>query len=340
MDNDSYKVVYDKTDIAINALLLVKGELVFTISDKSYFTVKGENIIFGAGEVLYGFQNEKLETRKMKVYKKKGAEIKKIQNDNLKNFIGLYNIGFNITKFMAKCLDKTNQIITDINQNLILGNNSSRRYYKFYFNIISRIKKIVYTKKNEILLSFINEKKETLAYRKGKIFSDIQPDEIEVEPKKLDEFLIEYEKDIVICNQHEISDEMYILNSGKVNVVLNNEVICSISKKGAVLGEMSLFLNEPRSASLIAAEKSVITVIKKDSLQLIADKMPDIFFKITTTLWERLKNNIAMIQEIEKLNSDKARMDLRILSEELVNLYKSEKLAWLLTLKEEIDNAL
>jgi len=340
MQKDAFSIVYDEKNIAVNAHLLKKGELVFVISEKHYFTARGENIIFGAGEVLYGIDRNCLEQRGLKVYGKKGAIISNIPNQNLKRYIQLYNIGFNITKFMAECVRKTNQILGEINQKLVMGNNASRRYYKFYYNIISRMRENSRLINHDVIEAFLTEKEDTLAYRKGKAFSNIHQEDATVLGKKLDDFTTEYATGAILCRQNEDANNLYILNQGRIKVLLNEEEIFTIHKAGTIFGEMSLFLNEPRSATLMAAEHSVVTIIRKENLKTIAEKMPDFFKNITSSLWERFKNNIIMIKEFEELNAEKARLDLQILAQELLGLYRSEKINWLITLKEEIGNAL
>lgn len=340
MEKDAYNLVYDSSDAAVNAMLLKRGELVFVITEKHYFTVKGENIVFGAAEVLAGLKGNTVENRSLRVYSKKGAEITKIPNSNLRRFISLYNIGFNITKFIAECVRKSNQILQTINENLIMGNNASRRYYKFYYNIISRIRDNAREKNNPAVDEFLKEKEETLAYRKGKLFSDISDTEIGIEGRRIDEFTREFPAGAMICQQNQEADDLYILNNGRIKVLLDKKEISVISQAGTIFGEMSLFLNEPRSATLIAAEPSTVTIINRSSLKSVAEKMPDFFLRISITLWERFKSNINMIREFANLNTEKARLDLQILSEELMQLYKAEKVAWVLKYREEISNAL
>jgi len=340
MDSENYFKIYDAHEPANKAFLLNEGELVFVISDKNYFTVKGENIIFGAAELLYSVVNKDIELHHFKVYGKKDAKITEIPKKNLKHYISLYNVGFNITKFIARCVQKTNEILTEINKQIQLNNETAHKYYKFYFNLIERMQKNMKGANNKLIEDFIDTKEQTLPYRKGKAFSNAIPPKIAIDGNRINDFTKEYKAGTVICRQNEESGDLFILNHGKINVLLDDEEISTISDPGTVFGEMSLLLNETRSATLVAKNDSVINIINKASLKALSKQKPDFFLELVITLWERLKNNIALISEFEKLNNAKARLELEELAHELDDLYKSQRIGWLLNLKEEINATL
>src|SRR4051812_989012 len=64
----------------------------------------------------------------------------------------------------------------------------------------------------------------------------------------------------VIVSQEEPGDSLFVLASGKVKVVLygetGREIILSILREGEFFGEMSLLDRQPRSANVVAIEKS------------------------------------------------------------------------------------
>jgi len=102
---------------------------------------------------------------------------------------------------------------------------------------------------------------------------------------------------------------------------------------------MSLFLNEPRSATLIAGTNAIVTVIGKESLPAISNQMPDFFLRIATTLWTRFKTNIEMIREMENLKPDSARTDIKNLKASLIDFMKCERIFWLKNHIDEIQDA-
>ena len=119
MSENRFFRVYAANEVAVSAFLLRRGELLFTIGENYSFSLRGENIIFGAAEVLYGLEHNTLDTRMISVHAKEGSEVTKIPNTNLKKFITLYNIGFNITRVIARAVQKSNDLIGRLNNQFI-----------------------------------------------------------------------------------------------------------------------------------------------------------------------------------------------------------------------------
>jgi len=339
-DPNALTKIYDANDVAVSALLLQKGELVFSLSDKQNYSLKGENIIFGAAEVLYGLENNTIDTRVISVYTRGDSVVTKIPNANLKKFITLYNIGYNITRVAARSVQKSNELIAAYNERFIRENNTSKRYYIKYFNIISAIERDAVQRGIERLGAFVQFKKQTLAYRKGSLFASAKQKSLqEIEGRRIDDFKAEFPADSIICKQNDPASNLFLLNKGRIRVLLGEEEVAYIDKPGSIFGEMSLFLNEPRSATLVAVSNTIVTVIGRENLQTISSRMPDFFLKIATTLWVRFKTNIEMIREMENLNPNSARTDLKTLQRSIDEFMRSERMYWLKDYVDELENA-
>jgi len=130
-----------------------------------------------------------------------------------------------------------------------------------------------------------------------------------------------------------------VLNKGQIRVLLGSEEVAHIDQPGSIFGEMSLFLNEPRSATLVAASNTIVTVIGRESLPTISGRMPEFFSRITSTLWSRLKTNIEMIQAVKNLKPDSARTDLKELQNALTDFMKGERIFWIKSFINELDDA-
>lgn len=332
--------VYRANDVAINAYLLRQGELSFKITDKRSFNVRGQNLVFGAGEVLRGVENKRLEGRLMNVTAKEGSQLAKIPNENLKRYIRLYNIGFSITKFIAECVRQTNTLLTGITKEMDKQPVDSRRYYRLYYFVIDQLREQAEPINNSTILGFANMKEDSVPYRTGKLFSPAKPQQISVESRQLDTNTREFPAGSFLCHQTEPANSLFILQKGKIRVLLNNDEIALINRPGTIMGEMSLFLNEPRTATLTAAEDSIVNVVNQENLPLIAEKMPNFFNRIAITMQDRLRNNVEMIRGLEKLDKEHAKIELQILNQELLELYRAENLSWITKLRRDISNTL
>src|SRR5512141_1841859 len=93
----------------------------------------------------------------------------------------------------------------------------------------------------------------------------------------------------VIVSQEEPGDALFVLVRGKVKVVLygesGREVILSMFKApGDFFGEMSLLDDEPRSATVIAAERSRLLVLSRRGFQDHITSHPRSALRVLTEL--------------------------------------------------------
>lgn len=107
-----------------------------------------------------------------------------------------------------------------------------------------------------------------------------------------------------IIRQGEPGDCMYVIQSGRVEVVLegtNGTIRLSVLEAGDVFGEMALFTKESRSATVRALDQArVLTVDKKGFLKRVHQD-PSLAFYILQKMSERIR----------KLNEETARLKSR-----------------------------
>jgi CRP-like cAMP-binding protein len=110
-----------------------------------------------------------------------------------------------------------------------------------------------------------------------------------------------FSKGQIIVNQSSPGNTFYIVISGQVKVALlhedGKEIILTLLSEGNFFGELSLLDNDPRSASVIAAEDAALFILtRKQFYQLITDN-PRILEKIIKEMCRRLR------RADEKINS-------------------------------------
>ncbi len=92
--------------------------------------------------------------------------------------------------------------------------------------------------------------------------------------------------DILIADGS-MDNHLYILISGKVGVYKGNRKIAETAQSGSIIGEMSVILNRPRTATIKALEPTVVIVIEGNIDNLIKNH-PDVSKKIMINLADRL----------------------------------------------------
>ena len=109
-------------------------------------------------------------------------------------------------------------------------------------------------------------------------------------------------KDQVLFHEGDKSDGMYIIRRGELVVYLEkggSEVRLATLGPGAMLGEMALFDNKPRSASARAVSEAEITQISNDDFAKLMKQIPKWFVGLMTTLSTRLRETNERLQNVE-----------------------------------------
>ncbi|MBN1534675.1 MAG: cyclic nucleotide-binding domain-containing protein [Spirochaetes bacterium] len=129
-------------------------------------------------------------------------------------------------------------------------------------------------------------------------------------------------KHIALYNQNEkiieagrIENKMYIILEGEVEIALsdrNNRIVVANLKKGDFFGEISLFNNTPRSATVIATTNVKLVYIDSvDELKAFLIKNPVFAAKMVSILAQRLaKTDALLIGKISELNRIKLTRDV------------------------------
>ena len=100
-----------------------------------------------------------------------------------------------------------------------------------------------------------------------------------------------YEPGEVIVNEGDEGNEAYIIYAGSVEVYRKagdgNPVILNKMGPGGMFGELALFGNGVRTASVKAVEETLVSVISGEKLYEIIRAFPDIAIEILKALTER-----------------------------------------------------
>lgn len=117
----------------------------------------------------------------------------------------------------------------------------------------------------------------------------------------------EFPEGAVVVSQDEPGDALFVLVSGRVKVVLygesGREIILSMFKTpGDFFGEMSLLDNQPRSATVMAAERSRLLVLSRRDFQAHIEAHPRTALRVLTELSRRLRRADAVIGNLALLD--------------------------------------
>jgi len=103
----------------------------------------------------------------------------------------------------------------------------------------------------------------------------------------------------VIFRQGDRGDKFYLIRTGRVRVFredANLETEISVLQAGDDFGEMALFMDEPRSATVAALEETRLMVLSKEQFQSILKDFPNVTFAFVRQMSERLLRNANVIR--------------------------------------------
>ena len=102
-----------------------------------------------------------------------------------------------------------------------------------------------------------------------------------------------YAKNTVVFQEGDLSDQVYVVVSGKLKVFLadsdGKEVIVDILGARQYFGEMALD-GRPRSASVITLEASKLAIVQREQFKRFLSENPEAAFGLIVTLIGRARN--------------------------------------------------
>lgn len=124
-------------------------------------------------------------------------------------------------------------------------------------------------------------------------------------------------KDTYLFRDGDAPDAMYIIKSGAFAVTKTkgtSEVVLAEINAGAMVGEMALFDNKPRSANVKAIKDSEVIALPYESLTKQMEQLPVWVRAIMKTLNENLREANKKIKILENANPDEERFPPHIVN--------------------------
>ena len=99
---------------------------------------------------------------------------------------------------------------------------------------------------------------------------------------------IEYEKNILVFEEGQIGDCMYIIHQGEVKIHKGNTILALLKDK-EVFGELSLLDSETRSASATTTKNSILFRIDQEPFYELIESRPEVARGFIKMLCQRLR---------------------------------------------------
>lgn len=282
------------------AYFLSGGSVYLYASNMDKYAIKGQNLIVGSTELIMNNLLKQPTLRIETAIASKDASVKKIPADKFIAGMETFSFLINASIVLAKQVLLTNKIINKNIESLEGKEKQLRemsiKFYKAVFKLNQEYEKRKLPWMNELVKKYFV----SLNYKRGEAFCRSQ-DSITIESSNhLSDKMIEYPRGSIICEENTTGEEMYILQTGAIDVEIGGNRVATIDRQGTVIGEMALLLNEKRTATLKAKNNTVITVIKKKELKEICEKQEDLLKNVTCSLAQKHYFNIIKISTVNK----------------------------------------
>jgi len=294
------KKLYSSGEMPDSAYFISDCTAYCYLSNVDKYAIRGKNLIIGSSELIVnkilGIDTQRLET----VVTPCTGTIKKITSEKFLSGLNTFSFIINTSTVLARQVLETNKILNNNLNNLHENDKLIQDLSVKFYSITEDLAAEYYRRKlpwiNDITKKYYN----TITYKRGEAFSK-SIDSITITPStELSKNMIEFHRGTSICEENTSGEEMYILQSGAIDVEIHGNKVATIDEKGTVIGEMALLLNEKRTATLRAKNNTVISIIKKDELKKTVEQQPDLLQKIAIALAQRQYYNLLKIGTVNQ----------------------------------------
>lgn len=301
MTQTNYRQLYSSGSEPNAVYLLGEGTVYFFVTETDKYALKGSGLILGTSEIILsrvgGIHTGRIESTVLDPT----AVVKKIEAEKFMNNITVYSYILNSCMVMAKQVALTNEIIRKNTESLAGNEKKLKELSIEYFRIISALRKEYDKRRLPYLKELISKYETSLTCKRGEAFErTLEPERI-ASTDSLKGRHREIPQGTIICKEGTVGDEMYILNSGSLEVLIGGNRVTTISEPGTIIGEMALLLGDARAATLRAMNNVVVTPIKKSDLKEIAEKESNIFLSIAIAIAKRHYFNVQKIHSINEI---------------------------------------
>ncbi len=102
----------------------------------------------------------------------------------------------------------------------------------------------------------------------------------------------------LLIRQGESTGHLYVLIDGRLDVFKGDTVVATVAEPGAILGEMSVLLDQPHTATVRAAADTKIYQI--DDAALFLREQPEVALLVATQLAQRLNAATTYLADIKR----------------------------------------
>jgi CRP-like cAMP-binding protein len=132
--------------------------------------------------------------------------------------------------------------------------------------------------------------KELIALKRVPLFSTLTLEQL----SSIDRLMVtrHYSRGESIFRKGDVGAELYVVLEGEIRIHVDHdghEVTLARLGPDKVVGEMSVFDDQPRSASAEASQDTTVRVLRRDRMQTIVHEHPEVLLEFVKNLSQRIR---------------------------------------------------
>ncbi len=143
--------------------------------------------------------------------------------------------------------------------------------------------------------------------KKINLFSSLNEETLQLLQEKM--YLVRFNKDDIICSEGDMGDQMFIIDSGRVSVEKigqeDTPVEITLLEPGEIAGELSLFEESVRSATLKAKEETQVWVLDRETFHKLLEQHPAFSKALLSALSRHLRRETSVVAKLLTADLDR-----------------------------------
>ncbi|MCB0325056.1 MAG: cyclic nucleotide-binding domain-containing protein, partial [Bdellovibrionales bacterium] len=298
----SVQPLYRRGDTVDRAFIVSKGPVLVGLPGRDPHSIEANSIVVGTLEFLLADVHH-TQRRLFDLYLGQAGEATGITLDVVAEMINQFHFGYNSNIFLGRLIEFTNHAFAESRRDLKDVLRPYQRRARLYVRMVDKLYDIGVRHQLRMLCDLAALRRDTALYRDGELYGRPSVFHAVVSPPSTRSRYVElYKKNSLICREGSRGKQMFVLLSGKIVVMAEGLYVATIETPGEAFGELSLFLDGKRTATLIAEEDTnVLTIEHKNIRHFVRHRCPTFFMSSAQALAERVYQNVTRIDRMYAL---------------------------------------
>ena len=296
--------VYDRNDLDDRAFLVKTGPVHVQFADSEPTTIECENIIVGTEGYFNAEDSKAPRKRQLDVFVNDPSCFDEVLFGSVDQMIKKYEFGYSTNIFLAHLTNLTNQHYIELTQTITTEMRRYQAHAQLFARLVNDVGLLAQSTKSTHLAKIFEKQKSLDLYEDGEILNKSDRlSSVNIPAKPMSEYVQRFKQGALICKEGAIANSMFVLLQGKVSVSSKGNYIASIEGQGEAFGELALFLEGKRTATLIAEKDTDVYEIKRTQLREFHYGHRNFFQAMAQRSCERISSNLDRIDRFSALKS-------------------------------------